>query len=213
MPSATRSRAPAPAAAPKPPQRSRPSPGPTPSPGGGAGRPLPSSVAGPISSSLGIDVSPVRVHSDAKAADASAMLGARAFAYGSHVFLGGGERPTDLGVVAHEVAHVVQQQGAGPRVQLFSGGSSPLEVEAHAASAAVVQHRPFTVQGRTQPRVQRLGLIEKALNYFADKANIIPGFRMFTIVLGVNPINMARGRPQRRQHPARARSSSSPAAR
>ena len=27
--------------------------------------------------------------------------------------------------------------------------------------------------------------------YFADKANIIPGFRMFTIILGVNPINMS----------------------
>ena len=190
MPSATRSRAPAPAPAPKPPQRSRPAPAPTPSPGG-AGGPLPPSVAGPISSSLGIDVTPVRVHSDAKAADASAVLGARAFAFGSHVFLGAGERPTDLGVMAHEVAHVVQQQGAGPRVQLFSGGSSPLEVEAHAASAAVVQQRPFAVQGRTQPRVQRIGIIEKARNYFADKAAYIPGFTMLTVIIGMNPISGA----------------------
>ena len=39
--------------------------------------------------------------------------------------------------------------------------------------------------------VQRLGLGD-VLDYFADKANTIPGFRMFTIVLGVNPINMSR---------------------
>jgi len=192
VPSATRSRAPAPAPAPapKPPQRSRPAPTPTPSPGG-AGGPLPPSVAGPISASLGVDVAPVRVHSDAKAADASAVLGARAFAFGSHVFLGAGERPTDLGVMAHEVAHVVQQQGAGPRVQLFSGGSSPLEVEAHAASAAVVQQRPFAVQGRTQPRVQRIGIIQKARDFFADKAAYIPGFTMLTVIIGMNPISGA----------------------
>ena len=29
------------------------------------------------------------------------------------------------------------------------------------------------------------------LDWFADKANYIPGFRMFCIILGVNPINMA----------------------
>ncbi len=39
--------------------------------------------------------------------------------------------------------------------------------------------------------MQRLG-VGDALDYFADKANLIPGFRMFTIVLGVNPINMSR---------------------
>ena len=41
------------------------------------------------------------------------------------------------------------------------------------------------------PAVQRLG-VQDALDYFADKANFIPGFRMLTIVLGFNPINMRR---------------------
>ena len=39
--------------------------------------------------------------------------------------------------------------------------------------------------------MQRLGFGD-ALDYFAYKANLIPGFRMFTIFLGVNPINMTR---------------------
>ena len=50
--------------------------------------------------------------------------------------------------------------------------------------------RTFTVSERVAgPAVQRLGLSD-ALDYFADKAYMIPGFRMFTIVLGVNPVNM-----------------------
>lgn len=32
------------------------------------------------------------------------------------------------------------------------------------------------------------------LNAFADKANLLPGIRMLTQVLGVNPINMSRVR-------------------
>jgi hypothetical protein len=32
--------------------------------------------------------------------------------------------------------------------------------------------------------------MQDALDYFADKANIIPGFRMLTVLMGFNPINM-----------------------
>ena len=39
------------------------------------------------------------------------------------------------------------------------------------------------------PAVQRLG-VQDALDYFADKAYYIPGFRMLTLMLGFNPINM-----------------------
>jgi hypothetical protein len=188
VPSATRDAGAAPDRPPAPPPP-RPAPSPTPSPSPAGGAPLPSPVASAISSSLGVDVSPVRVHADSTSASAANAFGARAFAYGSHVFLGSGERPTDVSLMAHEVTHVVQQQAA-PRVQLWSGGGSdPYEREAHRASAAVVSRTPFTVRERTNPTIQRLG-IRDALDYFADKANNIPGFRMFTIILGVNPINM-----------------------
>ncbi|HEV8460107.1 MAG TPA: polymorphic toxin type 15 domain-containing protein [Gaiellaceae bacterium] len=154
------------------------------------GAPLPKPVSSAISTSLGVDVSPVRVHTDANAAAGNQAFSSRAFAYGSDVFLGRGERPTDLPLMAHEVTHVVQQQGA-PAVQRFTrGGADSHEVEAQSASAAVVAGRPFTVRQRSRPRIQRLG-IKDALDYFADKANFIPGFRMFTIVIGINPINMS----------------------
>lgn len=160
----------------------------------GPGEPLPPQVAEPISRSVGADLQPVRIHSDARSAAAARSLSARAFTWGRHIFLGRGEQPTNLGLVAHEAAHVVQQQGASPSpIQRWSSGQGDrFESEAHQASSAVLRGAPFTVQERTSaPRVQRLGLSD-ALNYFADKANLIPGFRMFTIILGVNPINMSR---------------------
>jgi hypothetical protein len=165
-------------------------PAPTPS-GPAGGSPLAPQVAIPIAQSLGVDVSPVRVHTGPTAASAAEALGARAFALGSHVVLGAGERPTDLGLMAHEVAHVVQQQAA-PRVQLWTAaGGDGHEHEAHRAAAAVTARRRFSVLGRTRERVQRWG-VSDVLDWFADKANLIPGYRLFTVIIGVNPINMAR---------------------
>jgi hypothetical protein len=159
-------------------------------PAAAGGEPLPPSVAEPISASLGVDVSPVRVHTDTAATTAARALGARAFTLGNRIFLGRRERVTDLALMAHEVAHVVQQRGA-VMLQRWSARSDRYEAEAHRASAAVVSRAPFTVRERTAPRPQRLGLSD-ALAYFADKANLIPGFRMLTVILGVNPVNLSR---------------------
>jgi hypothetical protein len=175
----------------KPSERQPPPPLTPPPAAGSPGATLPGPVATAIQTSLGVDTSAVRVHTGPEAAASAQMLGARAMTVGPHVFLGRGERPTDLPLMAHEVAHVVQQRGA-PRVQLWSRSSSdPYEHEAHRASAAVVARQPFTVTQRTQPRVQRFGLSD-VLDWLADKANNIPGYRMFTVIIGVNPINGAK---------------------
>ena len=143
-----------------------------------------------LEESYQVDMRGVRVHSDSGAQEAAAGLSARAFAYGNNIVLGRGESSLDLGLMAHEGAHVVQQQAA-PIIQRYTpGGGDSYELEAHQASAAVVRGETFQVQQRTQPRAQRWGLSD-IRDYIADKANIIPGFRMFTIVIGVNPINGA----------------------
>jgi hypothetical protein len=49
---------------------------------------------------------------------------------------------------------------------------------------------PVRVAARAPTAVQRFG-ISDALDKFAEYANVIPGFRMLTIVLGVNPISMS----------------------
>jgi Domain of unknown function (DUF4157) len=157
----------------------------------GGGEPLAGEVKTPIEESLGVSLESVRVHKDSRAQKTARGLSARAFTFARHIFLGRGERPTDLGLMAHEAAHVVQQQGAPAVQRLGPGQTDSWEEEAHRASSAVVRGEPFKVQERTsRPRVQRWG-VSDVLDYFADKANIIPGFRMFTIVLGVNPINMS----------------------
>ena len=145
-----------------------------------------------LESSYRTDLNSVRVHDDSHGQDLARSLSARAVTYGNHIFLGPGERQSDLRLMAHETAHVLQQQAA-PVVHLWAPGeaSNSYEHEAHRAADAVMRHESFNVQQRTaQPQAQRLGMSD-ALNYFADKANMIPGFRMFTIVIGMNPINGA----------------------
>ncbi|WP_205525873.1 eCIS core domain-containing protein [Pyxidicoccus trucidator] len=156
------------------------------------GEPLAPAVRQAAEASFGVDLGAVRVHADTRAGKAAEGLSARAFTYGNHIFLGRREQATDVRLLAHELAHVVQQQSA-PAVQRSAPGQGgPHEREADHASQAAASGASFRVNERTQgPGVQRLGLGD-VLDFIAGRANNIPGFRMFTIVLGVNPINMSR---------------------
>jgi hypothetical protein len=136
-----------------------------------AGNPLPLSVRRFMEPRFRADFSNVRVHTDDRSATLNRQLGARAFAVGNQLFFGRGQFRPDTGegreLIAHELTHTLQQ------------------------GAAVRRSEEVQVTQQSPVRVQRLG-ISDALDYFADRANHIPGFRMFTIVLGVNPINMSR---------------------
>jgi len=158
--------------------------------GGVAGAPLAPHVQEAVENSLGVDLHTVRVHSGSAAQKKAKSLSARAFTFGSDIVLGEGEHESDLALMAHEAAHVVQQQSA-PAVQTWSSDrGDSYEREADRASSAVERGESFTVRERVStPRLQRLG-IKDALDYFADAAYNIPGYRMFTIIIGVNPINM-----------------------
>jgi hypothetical protein len=59
------------------------------------------------------DFSQVRLHSDALAAQSADAVHARAYATGNHIVLGAGESASPSRLLAHELAHVVQQQGPG----------------------------------------------------------------------------------------------------
>ncbi len=136
------------------------------------GSPLPLSVRRFMEPRFNADFSGVKVHTGDKAAKLSRQLNARAFAVGGDVFFGKGQfRPESREgkqLIAHELTHTIQQGAA---------------VQRSVDTAAVTQQAP--------EQVQRLG-VSDALDYFADKANLIPGFRMLTVVIGVNPINMSR---------------------
>lgn len=157
----------------------------------GAGQPLAPHVQEAIERSFQVDMSPVRVHTGALAETHAKQLSARAFAHGNDIFLGRGEHPGDVQLLAHEAAHVVQQQSGTAHQRWSDDRGDRYEREADRAAAAVQRGESFAVQERVSgPRVQR-SILGDALDWIADKANIIPGFRMFTIVLGVNPVNMS----------------------
>jgi len=159
------------------------------------GAPLPVAVKSPLTHSFSVDLTPIRVHTDARAQLTVRSFNTRAFAYGHNIFLGPGESPADLRLMAHEVAHVVQQSRGAVLQHFTTGRGDAFEHEAERASAAAVRGEKFNVQQRTSPRPQGLlGIdlgIPDPLDWLAGKANMIPGFRMLTIILGVNPINMS----------------------
>lgn len=142
----------------------------------GAGQPLAMPVRRRLEQSLRADLSAVRLHTDAAAQRAAAQEGARAFAFGNDIVLAKGERPDDIALLAHEVAHVIQQRGpARPRVQRLGGGSDALEAEASRASAAVVAGSSFTVSGRTGGAVvqRKPGLLERGAALLGSAVNTV----------------------------------------
>src|SRR5262245_51078083 len=70
--------------------------------GPGQGQALDEAVRERLEGSLGVDLGGVRVHTDPGARRAAEQLGARAFAHGPDIFLGPGERASDISLLAHE---------------------------------------------------------------------------------------------------------------
>lgn len=76
------------------------------------GQPLDAATRASLEPRFGRRFSDVRVHTDADAQALSNDFNARAFTHGSHIWFGAGESPADRGLLAHELAHTIQQRGA-----------------------------------------------------------------------------------------------------
>ncbi|HEU4372429.1 MAG TPA: DUF4157 domain-containing protein [Telluria sp.] len=129
-----------------------------------AGQPLDAGVRGEMESRFAHDFSGVRVHSDRRAAASAAALDARAYTVGSDVVFGANQYAghTDAGrrLIAHELAHVVQQGGGrgAARMQEKLPVSRPrdtVERQADAAAQRVMTNQPVEALGRTGPALQR----------------------------------------------------------
>lgn len=140
------------------------------------GAPLPLTVRRFMEPRFQANFSPVKIHTGDRSAKLNRQLNAQAFTVGNQIFFGKDKFKPDSQegkeLIAHELTHTIQQGAAIQRRE-------------------AVSVTPVSVTQQAPVQVQRLGLSD-ALDYFADKANLIPGFRMFTIILGVNPINMSR---------------------
>ena len=90
----------------------------------GSGQSLDGGVRSRMESAFGYDFSRVRIHTDGKSAGLSNSLNARAFTIGSDIAFGAGEyQPGTLvgdALLAHELAHVVQQGGVATADQPFA---------------------------------------------------------------------------------------------
>jgi Domain of unknown function (DUF4157) len=108
----------------------------------GGGQPLPAAERHLFEARLGHGLSDVRLHLDAPAGAIARGLRARAVTYGRHIAFepGAYEPATDDGrhLLAHELAHVIQQGAAGPA----------------GARAVHPGPRPVAVSGRVRPTLQ-----------------------------------------------------------
>ncbi|MFL6260722.1 MAG: DUF4157 domain-containing protein [Thermoanaerobaculia bacterium] len=110
----------------------------------GEGRPLTAGVRSRMEGALGTGLGSVRLHTDATASRLAGRFNAHAFAVGPHVAFGAGEyQPGTLAgdaLLAHELAHVVQQRGStdGAAMASPSPASGPLEHDADRSAAGVV---------------------------------------------------------------------------
>ena len=156
------------------------------------GRPLPATVRARLEHGFGESMESVRLHTGTEARTAARSIGARAYTDGERITLGHGESEHDLRLMAHEATHVVQNRRAAGVPRALPADAGPARRDA-AAPASEVRRTAETgataVRAEAQP-IRRLGL-GTILDKIADWANVIPGFRLFTIILGVNPINMS----------------------
>ncbi|HEX7841408.1 MAG TPA: DUF4157 domain-containing protein [Kofleriaceae bacterium] len=127
-----------------------------------ASQELPAALRGPFEQSLGADLGGVRVHTGADSAAAASGMSARAFAVGGDIHFGAGQyRPDDTAgqhLIAHEVAHTVQQARVGqatPAKADMSHPSDPAEVEADRAADAMVSGQPFSVAATPSHAIHR----------------------------------------------------------
>jgi hypothetical protein len=116
-----------------------------------SGSPLSPAAASEMSARFGHDFSQVRVHADAAAQAAAADLRADAFTIGSDIVFGAGAAPeaTEAGrrLLAHELAHVVQQARGGP-ADLDAVSDAAIPHPEHASEHAAAAAATAALEGR-----------------------------------------------------------------
>lgn len=145
----------------------------------GGGQPLPAPLRRFMEPRFGADFSSVRIHTGGQAQQLSQRLNARAFTTGRDIYFNAGQYAPDTAegkeLIAHELAHTIQQ------------GESPREVQRSELSQG-----PTPAEQLSPARgdiVHRLGLSD-ILDGLAELAANVPGYTLLTLIIGRNPINM-----------------------
>jgi hypothetical protein len=105
----------------------------------GAGRPLPGAARRFFESRFGVDLGTVRVHTGPRAAQTARAINARAYTLGRDIVFGAGQFSTDSlrgqRLIAHELAHVLQQSPGPSSSPPVRAGASAIQREPAAAEA------------------------------------------------------------------------------
>ncbi|HEV7240694.1 MAG TPA: DUF4157 domain-containing protein [Thermoanaerobaculia bacterium] len=131
----------------------------------GAGRPLDAGVASRMGQAFGRDFSGVRIHTGADAASEAARIRSRAFTIGNDIAFANGEyAPGTLvgdALLAHELAHVAQQEGAPEVLTKSDAATTALEHDADDAAVHAVlglwprlRHWARDVRANAMPRLK-----------------------------------------------------------
>lgn len=124
----------------------------------GAGAPLEPGVRAEMEQRFGTSFADVRIHDDDRAHRSASDLEAKAYTHGRDIAFGPGRyaphEPDGLHLLAHELAHVVQQRRGGAVPKLAP--SAPHEAAAEQAAAQVMEGATsITVAGNTGVGVAR----------------------------------------------------------
>ena len=141
----------------------------------GGGVPLPKSERTFFEPRFGRDFSGVRVHRDARAAGLAASVHARAFTHGEDIVFGGGHAPSDRGLLAHELAHVVQQGGGSPRLSAAPRSIQKFDLGIEDALTSVGKKYDSTVEsvGKEYDQVRAAGFAALASGLRSSKDAVI----------------------------------------
>ncbi len=130
----------------------------------GSGRPLEPETRASLEPRFGHSFEHIRVFADKSAAESARALGASAYAVGSNIVFGEGrfepESSDGQRLLAHELAHTVQQSAHGPNPSLpdeldVSESGDASEAEAEAASSRVASGDQAQVHGGLGLGIQR----------------------------------------------------------
>jgi hypothetical protein len=139
----------------------------------GSGRPVPPALREEMESRFGQSFADVRIHDDSSAHASASDLHAKAYTHGHDIVFSANrfapQTASGKRLLAHELAHVVQQRrgGAAPDVNLHG----PHEASARDAADAVMQGREsVAVQGSSSPGISLEEEDAGAMPSMVDKA-------------------------------------------
>jgi hypothetical protein len=137
----------------------------------GSGHRLPRMIRTRLAKLTGDYLTDVRVHHDAAAHKAAALLGARAFTVGRSIYFGAGEfapgSKPGRHLLAHEVMHAVQQRGSSvPQLQdlQVSQPADPEEMEAERLADSM-KGSPVDAHARPRSSIARVARIQRVISF------------------------------------------------